>query len=115
MEVFLTIGENKMLFKKDLIEKILNETKITTRRVWKKPRVKVHGIYKVKSKLYSKEFHCKIKVLKIYKEKLKEMTELDALVEGFDGLDEFKIKWYSINGSWNPEQEVYVINFELVK
>ena len=33
--------------------------------------------------------------------------------EGFDSYKAFQDKWIEINGEWNPNQEVYVIRFEV--
>jgi hypothetical protein len=35
--------------------------------------------------------------------------------EGTNDLPEFKELWGRLHGSWNPDQEVYVVDFEVVK
>ena len=104
-----------MLFKESHIPMILNGTKTATRRNWAKPYVIVGHSYPVKTKMLSKETHCRIKVLKVFKQKLKEMTQADCIKEGYFGRKEFQIIWEKINGFWNPEMEVYVIEFEKVE
>ena len=49
-----------MLFKKEHKEMILSGTKTQTRRIWKRPMVKVGGIYKAKLKMMSKDYFAKI-------------------------------------------------------
>ena len=84
---------DKMIFKPEHKEMILNETKTATRRVWKKPMVKVGGIYKCKLKMLSKEYFAKIKVTKLYKQKLRDMKEKDAKKEGYHSLKKFFSIW----------------------
>ncbi len=111
-----------MLFKPEHKEMILKGTKTATRRVWKRPMVKVGGIYKAKTKLLSKEFFAKIMVFKLYKQRLYDMTEEDAKKEGYKNLKEFEKVWIKINGDWNNRitgkwngnEEVYVIEFKTI-
>ena len=48
-----------------------------------------------------------------------EITEDAVRKEGFkpDGaqLEKFWALWVKLHGSWNPDQEVYVVDFEVVK
>lgn len=103
-----------MLFKPEHIEMIKKGEKTQTRRNWKKRMAKKDGIYKVKTQMLSKEYHCKIKVTKDpYKQRLGDINTYDALEEGGYTLNEYKEIWESINGSWDDEMEVDVIEFEL--
>ena len=112
-----------MLFKEEHKQMILNGTKTATRRDWERPRVKVGGIYKAKLKMLSKDYFAKIKVIKLYKQKLYAMTNEDAKKEGYNNLKEFEKIWIEINGNWNNRitghwngnQEVYVVEFEVIK
>ena len=104
-----------MLFKPEHKEMILAGKKTATRRVWKKPRVKVGGIYKAKLKMLSKDYFAKIKVTKLFKQPLKEMTQRDANKEGYPNLKEFYNVWARINGIVNLNLVVDVIEFEVVK
>lgn len=106
-----------MLFTEDHVKKILNGEKTQTRRIWKRPHAKVDGIYKVKTKMMSKEYYGKIQVSDIRQEPLGKMTDYDAWDEGCYNLEEFKKIWAEINkdkGGWNPCQIVTVIYFVLV-
>lgn len=104
-----------MLFKEEHQQLILEGKKTATRRVWKKPMVKVGGIYKVKLKMLSKDYFAKIKVLKLYKQKLKEIMVRDIEKEGYSSLSEFVDIWKKINKNWDGNTEVYVIEFEVIK
>jgi hypothetical protein len=112
-----------MLFKLEHKNMILDRSKTATRRLWEKPRVKVGGIYKAKLQMLSKEYFAKIKVTKLYKQRLCDMTQEDARKEGYPHLKEFEKIWIEINGEWNNRisghwngnEEVYVIEFERVE
>jgi len=104
-----------MLFKPEHKEMILKGTKTATRRIWKRPRVKVGGVYKAKLKMISKEYFARIKVIEYYKQELGEMTEKDAVKEGYKSIMDFHDIWIKINGAWHDNQVVDVIEFELIK
>jgi len=104
-----------MLFKEEHKKMILENRKTQTRRIWKKPRVKVGGIYKAKTKMLSKDYFAKIKVIQLFKQKLADMTHTEVWKEGYSNIIEFQDIWRKINGTWNPHQEVDVIEFEVVE
>lgn len=104
-----------MLFKPEHIKMILAGTKTATRRDWKKPMVKVGGVYKVKTKMLSNEYHCKIKVLKLYKQQLGNMTLEDVIKEGYQTWIDFREIWVKINYFFAPKKVVDVVEFELYK
>jgi hypothetical protein len=47
-------------------------------------------------------------------ERLGDMTPRDAFKEGGYSLDEYKKLWIDINGEWDPDLMVHVIDFELI-
>jgi hypothetical protein len=102
-----------MLFKPEHIEMIKKGTKTATRRIWKVPRVKLGGVYKCKTKMLSKDYFAKIRVQRLYSQKLSEMLDLDAKKEGYSDMASFKDIWIRINGGWLEDQEVIVIEFEV--
>ena len=103
-----------MLFRPKHKHMILIGKKTATRRVWKRPMVKIGGIYKCKTKMLSKDYFAKIKVIKLFKQKLVDMYGDDFSKEGYMSYNEFKEVWEEINGKWNDKQEVYVIEFALL-
>ena len=86
-----------MLFKPEHKKLILEGKKTATRRVWEKPMVKVGGIYKAKLKMLSKDYFAKIKVTKLFKQKLWEMTSEDARKEGYNNIVDFERIWIEIH------------------
>jgi len=75
---------------------------------------KVGGVYKVKTKMISKEYHCLIEVTAMRKEKLRLITEADAKREGYESIWRYISVWEHINGSWDGDLEVYVIDFRII-
>ena len=103
-----------MLFKEIHVPMILKGTKTATRRVWKKPMVKEGGIYKAKLKMLSKDYFAKIKVTKVYKQRLGSMILEDYKKEGYNSRGKFIDIWKKINGSWREDLVVDVIEFEKI-
>ena len=104
-----------MLFTPEHVEMIKKGVKTQTRRDWKKRMVKVGGVYKVKTKMLSKDYHCKIMVDNIRQELLKRISEEDAKKEGCKDVWEYFLVWSKINKRWNGDLCVYVIDFHLVE
>ncbi len=113
-----------MFFTELMRNLILARKKCQTRRKWKKPHVKVGGIYQVRISRRVAGYHFLIKVLDIKKQRLEEMTEEDAREEGFepyyiDGEEvwgarkAFRNYWIDLNGSFDPKEEVYAIKFRV--
>ena len=116
-----------MIFTKDNMTLIREGKKTETRRIWKKPHVKVGKTYQCRTSRYAKtpEDSPYIKIIAMRKERLGELTPDGITREGFasDGTVENKMTqvvmfyqlWVKLHGSWNPDQEVYVVDFEVVK
>jgi hypothetical protein len=106
-----------MIFTKEHIKLIQQGVKTETRRIWKKPHVKVGGEYRVRSsRWFGYEADApRIRVTAMHKEPLGSLTEDSAYREGGYKWVEFTALWRELHGEWNPEQEVTVIRFEVVK
>lgn len=104
-----------ILFKDYHIKPILRGRKTQTRRLWPKgPRAKVGAVHLVKTELFSKEHHCKIKILDVHQERLGDISADDVYAEGYSSIDEYVDAWIEINGSFDPDQLVYVVAFEVL-
>ena len=49
----------------------------------------------------------------VYPQPLRLMQEEDAHKEGFESLEDFKAAWKAINGTFDPREWVWVVEFEL--
>jgi len=49
-----------MLFRPEHVKPILNGTKTQTRRTWKRPHVRVGGVYKAKTQMLSKRYFARL-------------------------------------------------------
>lgn len=107
---------SEMLFKPEHIEMIRRGEKTATRRDWKRLMVKIGGVYSAKTRLFQPNSECDVfvRVVKLYRQPLGEMTEEDALKEGGYTIEEFIRVWKDINGWWDPYHVVWVVEFEKV-
>lgn len=103
-----------MIFTKEHIEKIREGRKTETRRIWKRPHVKVGGIYGIRSDRFKPvaEDAPRIRVIGMHQEPLLLMTDEDAIREGCRGMEEFRQIWVKLHGSWDPLQKVHVVRFK---
>jgi hypothetical protein len=97
----------------------LNGTKWMTRRLWDAPRLTVGKSYRaVRSDVQGSMFTPRdeapayIVVESIHEEPLGELTPEDADAEGGYTVEEFKDLWAEMHGEWNPDQMVYVVEYE---
>lgn len=54
-----------------------------------------------------------IRVKKVWKEQLGDISISDAITEGAKNRAHFKQIWKEINGDWDPEQEVFAVKFDV--
>lgn len=102
-----------MLFKKDLLAKILNSSKTQTRRSSART-YKVGRVYGISCRRYQKP-QAHIQILQARKQRLGEISEEDVRKEGFSNMEEFREAWQTIYGSWDPEQLVTAYEFTLIR
>ena len=102
-----------ILFKPEHVGLILRGEKTQTRRIWKRQRVKIGSVQKAKLKMLSTEYFALLKITGVRQERLGDISEADAGAEGRYTLESYRQKWIEINGSWNPDQRVYVVDFRL--
>ena len=95
-------------FKWRYIPLIRRGLKTETRRL-RRPRLRVGGIYPLR--VGRRLLPDRVRVLKIYSQRLGEVTEEDARREGFKSLMEFRRAWIDIYQSWDDEQRIWVVEF----
>lgn len=104
-----------MLFQHEHVEPILCGTKTQTRRVWKKCRAKVGAVHKAKLVMLSRDYFALIRITGVRQERLGGISEADAKAEGGYTIEGYKREWIRINGTWDPDQLVYVVDFVVVE
>lgn len=103
-----------LLFQPEHIDQIKNGEKTATRRTWEGPQVTEGGRYIAATEMFTShvEAECYVTVTDFRWEPLGDMTEEDAQKEGGYTLEEFRDVWREINGEWDPERVVAVVEFE---
>jgi hypothetical protein len=105
-----------MIFRPELTEKVLSGEKTETRRPVKEGETECRYVagrdYAVQTGRRRRSIG-RIAVTDTRKEKLGEITHEAAVREGFGGVGQFLAYWQRLYGGIDPEQEVWVIRFEL--
>ena len=84
-----------MLFKRHLLHKVLDGSKVQTRRCASKMRYRVGSIQPIKTTYYEKaQGHVQIK--RRFEQRLADMTEEEAKAEGYENLEAFRKEWPQI-------------------
>jgi hypothetical protein len=102
-----------MMFKRELLDLVLSGVKTQSRRRHKR-LLKEGKIYALKRGWFN-DTDASMRILTVRRQILRDVTEEEAHREGFPSLWKFVEKWIEINGSWDPDEEVVVYEFELVK
>ncbi|MCS6767499.1 MAG: ASCH domain-containing protein [Candidatus Nitrosocaldus sp.] len=105
-----------LLFNRHLVKLIVSGRKVETRRVWKRCIVKPGNVYTASTDYSRKGIFAHLYIRYVKRQRLGEMSDRDAMLEGFSSLEEFRDVWIRCYGkdSWNPMLEVYVIGFSVV-
>jgi len=101
-----------LIFQNEFLPLILSGRKTQTRRTNKR-QLNVGKIYSIQVNRTTSTGHY-LRITKRYSQRLGEVTEDEAHREGFNSLEEFRHKWISIYGSWEPEQVVVVYEFIVI-
>lgn len=102
-----------LMFKKHHLKMVIAGKKTMTRRVHKRP-LKAGRVYQLRRDWYH-SIPVWIEMLKVYTERLGDISEEDARKEGGYTVEEFKDVWRDITKAWTPEMDVTVYEFEVVE
>lgn len=107
-----------MLFKPRHIPLIREGTKTATRRDWAEGyyRPSPGDVRMAVTEMFTPDeaCDCYIRVTDHYREPLGALDEADARKEGGYTVADFREAWVDINGAWDPEMTVDVVEFEYV-
>jgi hypothetical protein len=105
-----------MIFRKELAELVLSGQKTETRRLVKEGEVECRYVpgrdYAVQPGRRRRAIG-RIAITDVRREKLGEITHEGAVSEGFPTVRAFLDYWRKLHGHVNPEQEAWMIRFEL--
>jgi len=99
-----------LLFKKPYVEQILRGEKTATRRATR-PMVKAGGVYNIRVNFFD-YLPDRIRVERLYEQRLGDMNPGDAAREGAASLEEFRREWAELYGPWDDGRVVWVVEFE---
>jgi len=107
-----------MLFKPDHIKAIREGVKTATRRDWADGyhRPSPGDVRMAVTEMFTtdEECDCYVRVTDVYQEPLGGMNHEDARKEGGYDMADFREAWEEINGKWDQELVVDVVEFEYV-
>lgn len=104
-----------MMFDKRTKNAICYGWKITTRRLFNPNRRPAIPGHKHKIKIdRTPTVYGEIYIIDCYPQKFGRMKEVDAHLEGFDSLKEYKEYFYKKNGYIDDDEIVWVIDFRLI-
>jgi hypothetical protein len=100
------------LFKKPLLQLVLEGKKTQTRRTHRRMWT-VGKAYSIRDRLFAKT-EAKILILRRFGQRLEEISEEDAIKEGFNNKTEFLKAWNEIYGKIDENEVVVVYEFKLI-
>ena len=100
-----------LLWNKSYIPLILSGVKTATRRK-KRPLVKEGGSYFIRSGFFT-HLPQRIRVDRLYTQRLGDIEEGDVKKEGTTSLKEYITEWEKLYGKCNSDQIVWVVEFHL--
>lgn len=112
-EIFHEVIEEAPIFlpfSKVHAEQIIKGIKTQTARKSKDPRLQVGAVVRAQVTHFAD-----LSIKNVSRKKLGDFTEEDAKREGGYSLEEFKKVWKKLHGEWNPEEYVYVMQFDFLR
>ena len=73
--------------------------------------VKAGGAYRIRIDFFD-SLPDRIRVNRLYEQRLGDMTDEDASKEGAASLEEFRREWALLYGAWDDQATVWVVEFD---
>lgn len=105
-----------LLFRPEHVQPILRGVKTQTRRLWRRPRVRVGAVHKAKlsaSGGLSPEYFALLRITGLRQERLRQISDADARKEGGYTRAAFLSKWFEIHQRSPEDPFVWVVEFAL--
>jgi len=102
-----------VIFREEMVDQIVSGVKTQTRRR-SKITYKEGRVYQIKLNWFKKTEH-HIRILKVFQQRLGDVSHEEARKEGFSSVEGFQAKWVEIYGSWNPDEMVTAYEFKLLE
>ena len=108
-----------ILFREEHVFAILTGAKTQTRRIWAKPRARVGSLHLAKTKMLSTDYFARLHILAVYPEELGQISEDDAIAEGYRDRESYLAAFFRINRIQERDRAawllrpVYVVKFEV--
>lgn len=102
-----------LLFRERHKATILAGIKTATRRNWSTRRAVPGATHQCRTELFGEPF-AHVLIERVYRQRLGEMTDVDARREGGYTLEEFRELWREMNDDYDPDLVVWVVEFRKV-
>ncbi|MGB9886282.1 MAG: ASCH domain-containing protein [Moorellales bacterium] len=102
-----------LLFKPEHAELIVSGRKTQTRRLGRK-RWKVGSVHQCRTSRRAKPFAL-VRITGVRRERLGDISEEDVRREGYGSVEAYRKAFERVYGFWDPEAEVWVVDFEPVE
>ncbi|MFW6195390.1 MAG: ASCH domain-containing protein [Chloroflexota bacterium] len=94
------------------MQPILEGRKTQTRRLWKRRRVREGSVHQARTALFGAPF-ARLRALRVWQERLGEISEQDAYAEGYESRDAFLSAFERINGQAPLDEPVWCVEFRV--
>ncbi len=104
-----------LLFRPEEVKLILYGSKTIALRPLRRTRMRAGSVYDARLRVASDRAFAQLLILDVYRRRLGELTEEDALAEGSGSLKELRRRWEESYHRWNPYEIVRVIEFRALR
>jgi len=104
-------SRGSLLFRPDEVRLVQYGSKSISVRPLRKTRMRAGMVYDAKLNVVADRPFARLLVTDIYRRRLGELTEDEAVHDGAGSLAEFRKRWEATAGGWDPSEIVRVIEF----